>query len=1045
MQTFTESLVEQASLAWLESVGWSVRNGAEIAPGELFAERNDPNYGDVVLEQRLRDALARLNPELPAEALDDAFRKIMRPAGPTLEEQNRAMHCLIVDGVMVEYRSAEGEIRGAQARVLDFDESENNDWLGVNQFTVAENKHVRRPDILLFVNGLPLAVIELKNAADENATIWTAFQQLQTYQNEIPSLFSYNAALTVSDGLQARIGTLGAGREWFKPWRTIEGGSLADLKTPELEVLTKGVFDRGRFLDLIRYFIVFEDSGGGLLSKKMAGYHQFHAVNVAVRETLRASGRRDLRLISGRYESGRKPGGDPGDRRIGVVWHTQGAGKSLTMAFYAGRIIQEPAMENPTLVVITDRNDLDDQLFGTFSRCKDLLRQPPVQAGSRSDLREKLRVASGGVVFTTIQKFLPEEKGDRHPVLSERRNIVVIADEAHRSQYDFIDGFARHMRDALPNAAFIGFTGTPIELTDKNTRAVFGDYISVYDIQRAVEDKATVPIYYESRLAKLELSESERPRIDPDFEEVTEGEEVDRKEKLKTKWAQLEAIVGAEKRLKLIARDIVDHFEQRLAAMDGKAMVVCMSRRICTELYREIVALRPAWHHDDDDQGFLKVVMTGSAADPADWQKHIRTKPRREGLAKRFRDATDAMKMVLVRDMWLTGFDAPSLHTMYVDKPMRGHGLMQAIARVNRVFYDKPGGLVVDYLGLAHELKAALATYTESGGTGKTAINQEEAVALMLEKYEVCRGLMHGFDWFLWISGNATQRVRLLPPAQEHILAQENGMERFLQHVRELSQAFALSVPHAEAIRIRDDVSFFQAVRAALLKRAPGERKTEEELDFAVRQIVSRAVASEGVVDIFAAAGLKKPDISILSEKFLAEVRGMPQRNLAVELLRKLLSGEIQTRRKKNVVQARSFAEMLEQSIRRYQSRAIEAAQVIEELIALAKDMREANARGESLGLTEDELAFYDALETNDSAVKVLGNDTLRTIARELVSTVRANVTIDWTVRESVRAQIRVLVKRILRKYGYPPDKQEKATRTVLEQAEVLSEEWAAA
>jgi len=1045
VQTFTESLVEQASLAWLESVGWSVRNGAEIAPGELFAERNDPNYGDVVLEQRLRDALARLNPELPAEALDDAFRKIMRPAGPTLEEQNRAMHCLIVDGVMVEYRSAEGEIRGAQARVLDFDESENNDWLGVNQFTVAENKHVRRPDILLFVNGLPLAVIELKNAADENATIWTAFQQLQTYQNEIPSLFSYNAALTVSDGLQARIGTLGAGREWFKPWRTIEGGSLADLKTPELEVLTKGVFDRGRFLDLIRYFIVFEDSGGGLLSKKMAGYHQFHAVNVAVRETLRASGRRDLRLISGRYESGRKPGGDPGDRRIGVVWHTQGAGKSLTMAFYAGRIIQEPAMENPTLVVITDRNDLDDQLFGTFSRCKDLLRQPPVQAGSRSDLREKLRVASGGVVFTTIQKFLPEEKGDRHPVLSERRNIVVIADEAHRSQYDFIDGFARHMRDALPNAAFIGFTGTPIELTDKNTRAVFGDYISVYDIQRAVEDKATVPIYYESRLAKLELSESERPRIDPDFEEVTEGEEVDRKEKLKTKWAQLEAIVGAEKRLKLIARDIVDHFEQRLAAMDGKAMVVCMSRRICTELYREIVALRPAWHHDDDDQGFLKVVMTGSAADPADWQKHIRTKPRREGLAKRFRDATDAMKMVLVRDMWLTGFDAPSLHTMYVDKPMRGHGLMQAIARVNRVFYDKPGGLVVDYLGLAHELKAALATYTESGGTGKTAINQEEAVALMLEKYEVCRGLMHGFDWFLWISGNATQRVRLLPPAQEHILAQENGMERFLQHVRELSQAFALSVPHAEAIRIRDDVSFFQAVRAALLKRAPGERKTEEELDFAVRQIVSRAVASEGVVDIFAAAGLKKPDISILSEKFLAEVRGMPQRNLAVELLRKLLSGEIQTRRKKNVVQARSFAEMLEQSIRRYQSRAIEAAQVIEELIALAKDMREANARGESLGLTEDELAFYDALETNDSAVKVLGNDTLRTIARELVSTVRANVTIDWTVRESVRAQIRVLVKRILRKYGYPPDKQEKATRTVLEQAEVLSEEWAAA
>jgi type I restriction enzyme R subunit len=700
-------------------------------------------------------------------------------------------------------------------------------------------------------------------------------------------------------------------------------------------------------------------------------------------------------------------------------------------------------MENPTIVMLTDRNDLDDQLFGTFSRCQDLLRQPPVQADSRADLRDKLAVEAGGVIFTTIQKFLPEERGDRHPVLSEGRNIVVIADEAHRSQYDFIDGFARHMRDALPNASFIGFTGTPIETIDANTRAVFGDYISVYDIQRAVEDQATVPIYYESRLAKLALEETEKPTIDPDFEEATEGEEVERKEQLKSKWAQLEAIVGSGKRLKLIAQDIVEHFETRLEAMDGKAMVVCMSRRICVELYREIVALRPDWHHEDDDRGELKVVMTGSATDLLAWQSHIRNKARREALANRFRDAEDPFRIILVRDMWLTGFDAPSLHTMYVDKPMRGHGLMQAIARVNRVFRDKPGGLV-DYLGLAHELKQALATYTESGGTGRTALDQDEAVAVMLEKYEVCCGLFHGFDGSTWVTGTPAERLGLLPPAQEHILAQEDGKNRLLDAVRDLSQAFALAVPHDEALRIRDDVAFRQAVRASLAKRAPGEAKTAEELDLAVRQIVSRAVASEGVVDIFAAAGLQKPDMSILSDEFLAEVQVIPQRNLAVELLRKLLSGEIHTRRGKNVVQARSFAEMLEQSIRRYQNRAIEEAQVIEELIGLARDMRAANARGDALGLSDEELAFYDALGVNDSAVQVLGEPTLKTIARELTESVRRNVSIDWTLRENVRAQMRVHVKRILRKYGYPPDKQEQATQTVIEQAVQLSHTSAA-
>ena len=1046
MTAITESTVESAALSWLVDAGWRTAHGPDIAPGTPDAERAD--YGDVILPQRLRDALARLNPDLPADALDDAFRKLTRPQGTTLEARNRAFQRMAVDGVTVEYRDAGGAVRGDQTRVIDFGDPANNDWLAVNQFTVVENRHERRPDVVLFVNGLPLAVIELKNPADEEATIWTAWQQLQTYKAEIPSLFAFNAALVVSDGLDARIGTLTAGREWFKPWRTITGETLADHRLPQLQVMIEGVCEPSRFLALLRDFIVFEDDGSGALVKKMAGYHQFHAVQTAVAETLRAAELQreavGVAEAAGRYESGRQPGGEPGDRRIGVVWHTQGSGKSLTMAFYAGRIIREPAMHNPTLVVLTDRNDLDDQLFSTFSRCRDLLRQPPVQAANRADLRARLAVASGGVVFTTIQKFFPEEKGDRHPLLSERRNVVVIADEAHRSQYDFIDGYARHMRDALPNASFIGFTGTPIELADASTRAVFGDHISVYDIQRAVQDGATVPIYYESRLARLALDERERPDIDPDFEEATEGEEIDRKEKLKTKWAQLEAIVGAGKRLKLVAEDIAAHFDNRVEAMDGKAMVVCMSRRICIDLYRELVRLRPGWHADSDESGAIKVVMTGAASDPPDWQPHIRNKPRREALAKRFRDPGDPLRVVLVRDMWLTGFDAPSLHTMYVDKPMRGHGLMQAIARVNRVFRDKPGGLVVDYLGLAHELKRALATYTESGGTGQTALDQKQAVAVMREKYEICSGLFHGFDRSAWVDGTPAQRLTLLPAAQEHVLAQENGKERCLKAVRELSQAFALAVPHEEALRIRDDVAFFQAVRSALAKRADAQARPREELDHAVRQIVSRAVASEGVMDIFAAAGLRKPDISILSEDFLAEVQGMPQRNLAVELLQKLLKGELASRRRQNVVQARSFADLLEQTIRRYQNRAVEAAQVIEELIGLARDLREADARGERLGLSDDELAFYDALETNDSAVQVLGDETLRDIARELVETVRSNVTIDWTLRENVRAHLRRLVRRILRKHGYPPDKQEKATQTVLEQAEVLSAGWAA-
>lgn len=1045
MSGFAESVVEQAALAWLEALDYAVVNASGIAAGALGAERSDPSYRDVILEGRLRQALVRLNVDLPPEAIEDAFRKLMRADAPSLVERNRTLHKMIVDGVPVEYRRPDGSIAGAQARVIDFDSPDGNDWLAVNQFTVVEGQHTRRPDIVVFVNGLPLAVIELKNAAEENATIWSAHRQLQTYQAQIPALFATNVVLVASDGVQARIGAVGAGKEWFKPWRTVLGLHDAPAHMPELQVLLEGVFEKGRFLDLLRYFVVFEDSGGGKLAKKIAGYHQFHSVNVAVEETLRASYSPlefAVRDAPGRW--GTSPsGGEQGDQRVGVVWHTQGSGKSLTMAFYAGRIILHPRMQNPTVVVLTDRNDLDEQLFTTFAQCRDLLRQAPVQAADRADLRTKLSVASGGVVFTTIQKFSPDERGDRYPELSKRHNIVVIADEAHRSQYDFIDGFARHMRDALPNASFIGFTGTPIEKTDANTRAVFGDYISVYDIRRAVADGATVPIYYESRLAKLALKDSERPSIDPAFEEATEGEEVERKEKLKSKWAQLEAVVGSAQRVKLIAKDFVEHFENRQGALDGKAMIVCMSRRICVALYEEIIALRRHWHGDADEDGTLKVIITGDASDPLEWQGHIRTKARREALAQRFRDPADKFQLVIVRDMWLTGFDAPSLHTMYADKPMQGHGLMQAIARVNRVFKDKPGGLVVDYLGLADELKRALVTYTESGGKGETALNQGDAVAAMLKHYEICRGLFHGFDLSLWLTGDAPKRLGVLPAAQEHVLAQADGKNRLLRAVTDLSRAFALAVPHDEALQIRDDVGFFQAVRAVLAKGAEAGPKAGEDIDHAIRQIVSKAVVSGEVLDIFAAAGLKKPDISILSDEFLAEVRDMPQRNLAVELLRKLLSGEIKTRSKRNVVQGRSFADLLDQAVRKYQNRAIETAQVIEELIQLAKDMREASARGKALELSEDELAFYDALETNDSAVKVLGEPTLKAIARELVETVRKNVTIDWTTRENVRAHLRVLVKRILRKHGYPPDKQEKATQTVLDQAEVLSAEWA--
>ncbi|MFO0225529.1 MAG: type I restriction endonuclease subunit R [Planctomyces sp.] len=1051
--TLNESIVENAALEWFGDLGYAIGTGPDIAPGEPAAERS--SFSDVILMSRLQDAIRRLNPQIPPEAQEEALRKVVRLDTASFIGNNRAFHKMLRDGVEVEYSRLDGSIAGDRVRLVDFGRPAANDWFAVNQFTVIESQHNRRPDVVIFVNGLPLAIIELKNAADAEATIWSAYSQLQTYKSEIPSLLQYCELLIVSDGVQARIGSLTANQEWFKVWRTIDGEKDAPRSALELEVLIRGVFEKRRFLDILQHFIVFEhDTESDRVHKIIAGYHQFHAVNAAMQETVRASGMAESAMIiaedEGQYWAGRMHGGKAGDRRAGVVWHTQGSGKSFSMLFYAGRIIRNPAMQNPTVVVLTDRNDLDDQLFGQFQRCCELLNQTPVQAGDRDHLRELLKVVSGGVIFTTIQKFMPE-KGEKMPSLSERRNIVVIADEAHRSQYDLIDGLARNLRDALPNASFIGFTGTPIEQTDANTRAIFGDYISIYDIQRAVADGATVPIYYESRIAKLGLNIATLPRLDQEFDEITEGEEQTSREKLKSKWAALEALVGDPKRIRLIAADLVEHFEKRLESMDGKAIVVCMSRRICVDLHDAILALRPEWASAEGDDAeaegnqetVVKIIMTGSADDGPDWQPHIRNKEKRRTLANRFKDSKDPFRIVIVRDMWLTGFDAPCLHTMYADKPMRGHGLMQAIARVNRVFREKPGGLIVDYLGLADQLRDAVGTYTASGGTGTPSYDVAQAIAVMQEKYEVACGILHGFDWSLWRSGSGTQKLSLIPAAQQHVLEQEDGKKRFIQVVVELSRAFALCAASDEATAIRDDVSFLQTVQAALNKQTTGGRRSPEDLDAAIRQLVSKAIVAEGqIIDVFTAAGLKKPDLGILSDQFLAEVRGLKHRNVAAELLEKLLHDEIKVRSKRNLVQSQLFSDKLKQTLNAYHNRAIATHEVIEELIRLAKELEAAQKRGEELGLTDDEIAFYDALATNESALHAMGDDKLKVIAAELIRMVRKSVTIDWTLRETARAKIRVIVKRILNRWGYPPDLQEEAVKTVLQQAELLCAEW---
>lgn len=1042
MNGFSEDIVEQAGIEILKDLGWLHLHGTSIAPDGPAPQRLA--FSDVILLPRLETALAKLNPDVPEAARNEAIRQLLSSETGSLVEENRRIHRLLTEGVGVQHRAADGRIVSEKVWLIDFDDPDANDWLVVNQFIVVEGPCNRRPDLVLFVNGLPLAVLELKNAAAENATTTDAFNQLQTYMAQVPSLFRTNAVLVASDGVEARIGSLTADFERFMPWRTITGSDddFTHKGSPELETLLRGVFEREHFLTLIRDFTVFGDGNRGPF-KIIGGYHQFHGARKALAEAVAAT----------------RP---DGDRKIGVIWHTQGSGKSLLMAFFAGLIVKEPALENPTIVVLTDRNDLDDQLYSTFGLCRDLIRQTPEQADSRGDLKDLLGRTSGGVIFTTLQKFAPERGEERFPELTARRNVIIMADEAHRSQYGFDSklnretgerryGYAHYVRQAMPNASFIGFTGTPIEADDVNTPAVFGGYIDVYDISRAVEDGATVPIYYESRLARIELDEDEKPRIDAEIEALVADETLTEAEKAKAKWSTVEALVGSSKRLKQIAADLVQHLEARIDALDGKAMAVCMSRRICVSLYDEIVALRPDWHADDDASGAVKIVMTGSASDPLAWQKHIGNKARRDLLAKRARDPADPLRLVIVRDMWLTGFDAPCMNTMYVDKPMRGHGLMQAIARVNRVFRDKPGGLVVDYIGIAQNLKTALGQYTQAD-RDKTGIDEEEAVAALMERYEVVRGIFHGFDYAPAVSGSPTQRLACLAGAIDWVLkwseaeaakvespeAKKQAHRQFNDLVLGLSKAFALASASDAARQVRDEVGFFQAIRAALAKSSAKGGLSAAEKTFAVQQLIDQSIASAEIIDILQAAGMKAPDISILSDEFLLEVSGMEKKNLALEALKKLLAGEIKSRSRTNVVESKAFSQRLEDAVARYHAGALSALEMIQELIDLAKDLKAAYSRGEETGLSQEELAFYDALAEHEKAVEVLGSEQLRIIAHELVEQLRGNVTVDWHHRESARASMRILVKRILRRFGYPPDLSDLAVQTVLAQAEML-------
>jgi len=1229
----SENKIEYFAIEQLNSLGWEYIHGSVISPEGEKPERE--NYEQIILTDRLRKAVSSINPHIPQEAQEQAIQKIQRIYSPDLLHNNETFHQLLVEKVKIPYQQ-DGYERSYEVALIDFDNIANNQFLVVNQYTIIENNVNKRPDILLFVNGIPLVVIELKNAADENATIDSAFNQIQTYKALIPSLFTYNAICIISDGLECKAGSVSAGIKRYMAWKSSEGVKEASRFTPQLETLIKGMLNPKTLLDIVRNFIVFQKTmkpspkssptGRGLYEQQsdgivqistekiLAAYHQYYAVNKAIESTFRAIGFQPSLSLSQRernktvqnqlnYKGGFKfsglidevrelrkkqtkaeeifwelvrnrkfanlkfrrqhqigsyivdfycdehkliiefdgevhnneeqqkhdsirdkyltsignkvlrfkneellnhpelvlekisaslplPLGEgkgegySGDRRAGVIWHTQGSGKSLSMVFYAGKLITAPAMQNPTIVVITDRNDLDDQLFDTFAASTQLLRQEPVQAESREHLKKLLKVASGGIVFTTIQKFLPEVGKEEYDQLSNRRNIIVIADEAHRTQYGFeaslkdvkdkdsktvigqriAYGFAKYMRDALPNATYIGFTGTPIEGTDVNTPQVFGNYVDIYDIAKSVEDGATVRIYYESRLAKVNLDEEGRRLIDEFDKELEQDEEITDKQKAKAKWSKLEAIVGNEHRLNNLAKDIVNHFEQRQKVFDGKAMIVAMSRRIAVDLFNKIVELKPEWRNDDLAKGTIKVVMTAASSDGPVMAKHHTTKQQRRDLSDRMKDPADPLKIVIVIDMWLTGFDVPCLHTMYIDKPMRGHNLMQAIARVNRVFKDKPGGLVVDYLGIATDLKKALSFYSDSGGKGDPTEDIAQAVEVMMEKLEIVQQMFneesktqkdilveeptayykgqYRFNYNRFFTGAPNEKLSIILQAEEHILGLQDGKQRFIREVTLLSQAFALSMPHPQAIEIKEEVAFFQAVKSRLVKFDGGEGgKSGKDLDTAIKMIVDQAISSDKVVDIFEAAGIEEPDLSILSDEFLIEVQGMTHKNLAIELLKKILNDEIKSRLRTNLVKSKKFLEMLETAIKKYQNNLLTTAQIIEELIRIAKEVKDSDDDAKRLGLSQDELAFYDALETNDSAVKVLGDDTLKIIAKEIADKVKRNATIDWTIRESARAKLMVLVKRTLTKYGYPPDKQQKAIDTVLKQAELIADD----
>ena len=1064
MTQLHESDIEQMLIDQLKAKGYQYLYGPDIAPDGETPLR--ASFEEVVLRDKLEAAVKRLNPSLPYSVQDEAVKTVLRISSPDVLANNEEFHRLLTEGVPVSVHK-DGVERGARVWLIDFNDPWNNEFTVVNQFTIIENGHNRRPDVLLFVNGLPLVIFELKNAADENATIQSAFRQIETYKQQIPSLFTYNALVVISDGLEARAGSLSAGFSRFAAWKSDDGENIASHLVSELEVLVNGMMRKDTLLDLVQSFTVFEkqkqeDLKTGLTTiktvKKIAAYHQYYAVNKAIDSTLRASG-----LNKGIAESPANFGfktvqeQQPGDHRAGVVWHTQGSGKSLTMVFYTGKIVQR--LNNPTVVVITDRNDLDDQLFDTFTGAKQLLRQTPVQAENREHLKKLLSVQSGGVIFTTIQKFQPES-GNVYDTLTDRSNVIVMADEAHRTQYGFkgrtVDvkneadevvgseikyGFAKYLRDALPNATYLGFTGTPIEATDKNTPAVFGNYIDVYDIAQAVEDGATVRIYYESRLAKVELSDEGRQLVE-ELDKELQTEDMNDVQKAKAKWTQLEALIGSPNRLKNIAKDIVTHFEERQKVFEGKAMVVAMSRRIAAELYDEIIKLRPEWHSDDLTKGAIKVVMTSSASDGADIAKHHTTKEQRRALAERMKDPDDELKLVIVRDMWLTGFDVPCLHTLYIDKPMQGHNLMQAIARVNRVYKDKPGGLVVDYLGIASDLKKALSFYSDSGGKGDPTQQQEQAVALMQEKLEVVQQMFFGFDYKQYFTADTSSKLSWILKAEDFILGLDDGKKRFVNEVTALGKAFAIAVPNEAAMDVKDEVAFFQAVKARLCKfDQTGSGMSDEEVETTIRQVIDKALVSEKVIDLFDAAGIKKPDISILSEEFLMELKGMEHKNIALEVLRKLLEGEIKARSKFNVVEGRTLIEMLDSSITRYHNKVLTAAEVIDELIQLSKTILEKDKDAENMGLTTYEYAFYSAVADNESARELMGKDKLRELAVVLTETIRKNTTIDWTIKENVRAKMKVAVKRLLRKFGYPPDMQLLATETVLKQAEMMAEE----